>query len=158
MNRKMFLTLLFTIFILIGCNSQSITLTEKSEYEDVIPSYVEIENFSVEMNATVVTSSTHVEEVLLEINNLGTDNVGFGEYYQIEKRQDDGWYKIPFLDNVAFIDIGYFIHPGVSEEMKILTKNLDYHFPTGQYRIIKDFWTDEGVPYTLAYEFNITME
>ncbi|WP_216827470.1 immunoglobulin-like domain-containing protein [Alkalihalobacterium elongatum] len=146
---------LVLLLILVGCHTQPTSLVEESEYEANIFNIIEDKELSIEMNGLV---NKNKNQVILEIKNLGTIPIGFGEYYQIEKHQGEAWYRVPFVENIAFVDIGYLIDPGKTEKMIISLKDLKHALTEGEYRIIKEFWTEEGIPYSLAYEFTIGQE
>ncbi|WP_078381177.1 immunoglobulin-like domain-containing protein [Sutcliffiella halmapala] len=146
--------LLLLILIIVGCTSQESDLQELSEFGSDVPNGIENEHFHMQMNTTSQTYSSNVEQITVVINNLGADMVGFGEYYQVEKLKDGLWYKVPFLESVAFIEIGYMLEAGASTESTLKVKDLDHQLTDGTYRMVKEFWKD-GSKVILAAEFSI---
>lgn len=76
----------------------------------------------------------------------------FGKPYQIEKYIDGTWYKMPFKDGTAFIEIAIMLNSGEIYEEVIDTKVLKYPLTSGEYRISKTFFVNE-MSVTLAVDF-----
>lgn len=128
-------------------------LNKKSE-KGTLTSFFESQDAKVSMNTEKSSYALGVDEIDLEIINSGNKEIGFGEYYTIEKNIEATWYEVPFKNNTAFRDILHVLESQKSDKEKINLNLLKYSFTKGRYRIIREFYSD-GNKIELAAEFNI---
>lgn len=130
-------------------------LNKKSE-KGSLTSGVERQEIKIAMNTERPDYDIGVNEIELEIVNSGKIEIGFGEYYTVEKLINGTWYEIPFKDNVGFDDILHILEPNKNYKEKINTGLMRYTFKEGKYRITKEFYSD-GDKIELAAEFSIKL-
>ena len=128
-------------------------LNKKSE-KGTLTNFFENQYAKISMNTERLSYPLGVDQIDLEIINSGNLEIGFGEYYIIEKNIDNTWYEVPFKDNTAFNDILHVLESQKSDKGKIDLHLLKYSFTKGRYRIIKEFYSD-GNKIELAAEFSI---
>ncbi|WP_423243570.1 immunoglobulin-like domain-containing protein [Clostridium thermarum] len=63
--------------------------------------------------------STSVNEIKVTIRNQDSSNISFSGYYRIEKFQDDSWYVVPFIKDVAFTMESYVLKPAETYEFTL---------------------------------------
>lgn len=83
------------------------------------------------------------KDLTLSIENKTNNEYVYGYEFYLEQENDGKWNNIPFLKDVAFIEIGVILKPmGINNEnIKLETyfRKLD----KGKYRIVKEFYKDE---------------
>ncbi|MFC0472156.1 immunoglobulin-like domain-containing protein [Halalkalibacter kiskunsagensis] len=146
---------IFTL-IMIGCQSQTMELIELSNYEKNLPSFIENEDLVLEMKSAKETYPPTVDEISFKLSNFGPHDVGFVEYYQLEKRINESWYKVPFSEDASsiYIEIDNMLKEKTASEITLKVEDLEYQLTEGEYRMIKEFWSD-GNEAILASEFRI---
>ncbi len=93
-------------------------------------------------------------EVIHAVLHSGTDeSLHFGADWSMEVLRDDGWYRLPFVENACWISIGYELMPGGSFPFEVHTNMLKNPLKEGTYRIIKKI---SGVP--CAAEFTVAKD
>lgn len=140
--------------LMFGCQSDGEkALTDKPATQNLQNStdkqYAKLKMYT---EKSAYTESTDI--ITLQIKNPEANNYEFGEYYTIEKYQDNVWSKLQFKKDTGFNDILYILKPGKIHTQKIYLQGLDYKITKGKYRIIKEF-SSNGNKITLTAEFNI---
>ena len=113
----------------------------------------------VTMTVKKGTTSPTGLTVVIE-NNSGSQCI-YGEYFELEKKINESWYKVPVTidGNYGFHSIGYDLSSGGSKEWEVDWNWLYGSLEPGKYRIIKDILhfqdTGEYDTYYLASEFTI---
>lgn len=155
MKKLLLLIVVFLLPILItGCQqNKEKTLIHKSNKGD-LPSSINKENTKFIMYLNKSKYSLPINEIILEVKNLGSTNIEFGDNYYVEKYQNNLWYEIPFKENVGFNDILHILESHKTYKQKIYLESLDYHLLKGKYRIVKGY-SSNGKKITLAAEFDI---
>lgn len=156
MNKFLLLFVITGLFLvlMVGCQSvEEKALTNKSDKESLQNS-TDKQDMRISMYLGKSKYSLSIDEFTLQIKNSGANNYEFGEYYTIEKYQNNAWYEIPFKKNTAFADILYTLESGKTHSQIIYLQGLDYEITKGKYRIIKDF-SSNGNKITLETEFDI---
>lgn len=73
------------------------------------------------------------------ITNRTTDEQVYGVPFSVEVKQNDAWYQVPFPEEeTAWITIGIILKPNGINADSFSFSQLDYNFPDGQYRLIKE--------------------
>ncbi|WP_062048405.1 immunoglobulin-like domain-containing protein [Bacillus sp. JCM 19034] len=145
-TKWMYFQLVILFLLLASCSSLTLV---KSEYGDLPSKLVE---GAVQITMTVTKQTASSLEV--EIVNSGELEIVSGEYYHIEKFQDDDWYVVPFQDDTVFTDIGYLLESEGVKELSIPLDQLAIDLDEGLYRVSKEFWYD-GQGYIIAAPFEI---
>jgi hypothetical protein len=98
--------------------------------------------------------STSTERITLVIKNaLGVD-IYFGHEPHLEKLIDDQWYVVPLNDKAVWTEEMVVLEGrGMIEESFYLTFYDD--LSKGEYRVIKNFYMDDGSKIMASVEFNI---
>lgn len=155
MKKLLFLLILLgAVFIIIYSLRWTNPELNKKSQKGLLTSSVERQGAKIAMNTERPGYGIGVNEIGLEIVNSGKVEIGFGEYYTVEKLINGTWYEIPFKDNVGFDDILHILEPNKSYKEKINTGLMRYTFKEGKYRITKEFYSD-GDKIELAAEFSI---
>lgn len=128
-------------------------LNKKSDKGD-LSNLIESKDIKITMNSEKSGYDMGVNQIELKIVNSGNNQIGFGEYYTIEKYVNNTWYEVPFKDNRGFDDILHIIKPGKTTKEIIDLSVLKYSLIKGKHRIIKEFYSD-GDKLELAAEFSI---
>ena len=145
--KKIATLILFIIVFFNGCN-----VIEKNENEvtDMKTTNGFESTFYISENSNISLSvkSANNDCLELEISNNTSNTIFWGQWYVIEKLENNTWYQLQEIeleDNVIFgwEDILYSL-----KESDITTENenwTDYYgsLPKGNYRIIKSFFYDE---------------
>ncbi|GGH81893.1 outer membrane protein assembly factor BamE (lipoprotein component of BamABCDE complex) [Pullulanibacillus pueri] len=77
------------------------------------------------------------KELILVIENLGSQQITFGTPYSIEKWHNHHWYVIPLKKNMGFTAIGILLAPQKQYRQSIDKKNLVDPLAKGHYRLVK---------------------
>lgn len=82
----------------------------------------------------------------------------FGEASYLELQSGDGWQRVPFKEDVYWIEIAYILEPGESKEV-VLPLDLFEGLAPGTYRLVKEVYCDdgseEGIRATVSAAFNL---
>lgn len=94
----------------------------------------------------------HVEEdtisskgLTITLTNKTEEEVTYGNYFLLEKMQDDKWYEFPPIlkeDEYGFTAIAHVIEAQSQAEMQVDWKELYGKLGPGDYRIVKDMLVD----------------
>ena len=86
------------------------------------------------------------EAVTVTLQNEGSAQWMYGEYWQLHVLLEDGWYNVPAIPgNWGFIDIGYLLQPGQTVEKTFRLDVMYGDLPAGQYRVVLSGLTAEFV-------------
>lgn len=82
------------------------------------------------------------QSITLILENKTDKEIAYGKEFSLEKEQDGQWYKVPFKEEVAFIEIAMLLKPYESSEEEI---NLSYfkNLQPGKYRVVKTIYLDD---------------
>ena len=102
MKRKISIVIMLIIlsFTVISCGAK--------EYELTLTKNTQIENAD-DIVMTIKDKSD--KELDLVIENKTDDEYVYGYVFELEVEKDENWYRVPFKDNVAFIEIGIILKP-----------------------------------------------
>lgn len=94
-------------------------------------------------------------QVTLVLENKSEQNLGYGEYYEIEIKKNDAWYSINV--ELTFLDILYTMESNQSQELEINWEDSYGALSAGEYRILKKvmFMDDNFEEFYVAAEFTI---
>jgi hypothetical protein len=137
------------------------TSSQSADITDWNPStYETINNFDgVTMTVKKETAASTGLTVVIE-NNSGSQCT-YGEYFELEKKINEIWYKVPVTvdGDYGFDSIGYELSPGDCREWAVDWNWLYGSLEPGKYRIVKDILDFRGTgdydTYYLASEFTI---
>ena len=134
MKRRLSVILILLTFSLIAISCGNMVKTSSGEKDS-----------EIEKSNDIVMSIKEQREkdLTLSIENKTNNEYVYGYEFYLEQEKDGKWNSVPFLKNVAFIEIGIILKPmGINNEnIKLETyfRKLD----KGRYRIIKEFYKDE---------------
>lgn len=160
-GKKITILLLISLLILSGCTSFE-TNRKKNILETVsshgnLPNTFNNGNTAFSMTNDKEAYKLPVDDITLIISNSGSSTVKFGEQRTLEKLQEETWHEIPYSEQFAFTDIGLGLGAKEHLEQKMPLEFLDYELTAGTYRIVKNFYINEGAEeIALAAEFEIT--
>ncbi len=98
------------------------------------------------------TYYTDSAEVKATLKN-GTKQVyTFGEASYLQVKSGGAWKTVPFKEGVAWIEIAYILNPGESKEVS-LSLDLFTSLQPGNYRLVKDVYTEKGEKEQVTAEF-----
>lgn len=91
-----------------------------------------------------------VDSIVVEIKNTSDKEATFGEWYRLERMEEDTWMKVPYNDRIrklieedgvemVFNDLGYIIPPHESRTYSNPTKAYNEKIIPGRYRLSKTF-------------------
>ena len=149
-NMKRFTALLLLISVLVmaltGCNN-TVTMN-KSPYS------ADIQDNRVSMTVKEMDIKVSTDLVTLVMKNaLGVD-IYFGHEPHLEKLIDNQWYVVPLNDKAGWTEEEVVLGGrGTVEEKFYLTFYDD--LSKGEYRVIKNFYMDDGSKIMASVEFNI---
>lgn len=128
-----------------------------------VPAYDKAELELSEYNGTEISSDVLIsfqdeipgaEEVTLTYQNQTGSDYHFTALQRLEARLDGDWYIVP--DSQDFVTMQLLTLPGNSSVEDVFRLEGRYEpLPSGTYRILKDFSTQEGDTLTAAVEFTI---
>ena len=140
MKRKISIVIMLIIlsFTVISCGAK--------EYELTLTKNTQIENAD-DIVMTIKDKSD--KELDLVIENKTDDEYVYGYVFELEVEKDENWYRVPFKDNVAFIEIGIILKPksNNNENIKLdtcfgeLKKGSKWILSSGTPSSDKDFFT-----------------
>ena len=148
---KNLIALFLAIFILFsGCDSKN----KSAGVSNAVISDTEI----LAMNITEVSSTA----IAVELVNDSYCEIGYGEYFWIEFKDDGEWHILAPKDNenFTFIDILYILEKNSSGTWGYVFDYMYGELPEGEYRLVKEFTVfsgkdDSGENITLAAQFKI---
>jgi hypothetical protein len=145
------IALIISVFLYYKFNSDSIL--EKSNVGRLMST---IENSETKLGIFIEENnfSSTINEIPFDIKNYGTSVANFDVSYSVEIFKGDGWYTIPFKENIIFTEEALVLNPGENYRSKINLNSFSYRFTEGKYRIIKEFNVDKR-KVTLALEFEL---
>lgn len=77
-------------------------------------------------------------EITYLVTNNTLEEYVYGVQYAVEILIEGRWYRIPFPENTAWIDIGIILKPEGTNAGSFRLSELDFDFTEGQYRLIKE--------------------
>lgn len=90
----------------------------------------------ITMKTEKSTYKLGTKEIKVYITNNSKKEVYYGLQYEIERLENNNWVRVPFKEQVAFIEIAYIIEPGKIGEQVIALDNLE-QLTFGKYRVVK---------------------
>lgn len=171
----LFICIATFLTLLAGCkvndNRISVVNTESTEIEktssqstditDWNPSTYETVNNFDGVTMTVKKGTATSTGLTVVIENNSSSQCIYGEYFELEKKLNEIWYKVPVTidGDYGFYSIGYDLSPGDCREWAVDWNWLYGSLKPGKYRIIKDVLDFRGTgdydTYYLAAEFTI---
>ena len=106
---------------------------EKNEVYDM--STIKQDSDNVEL--IVLKDTIEATNMVVELKNNTSYNLGYGLDYRIEKRSDKGWTNIEANSNSSTMAVGYTLSARKSVQKKIDWSNKYGALEKGNYRIIK---------------------
>lgn len=82
--------------------------------------------------------SCDIEQINVFIRNNSSASVEYGAEWEMETYRNGVWVKIPFVDNVVWIQPLYSLGAGGTSSFTVHLGILDYAFSDGEYRIVKE--------------------
>lgn len=128
---KKIIALTIPIFFLLSCkqtkNESEKTYNQTKTEDKIVELTIEPKTFKL---------SSLPETVEIKMKNKTSDTITTGDYYQIEKLEEDKWINISPKD-ITFYDIGYDLKPLDNKifEEKLLKNEISYN--SGKYRVEK---------------------
>lgn|GEM_PF-1003514 len=118
----------------------------------LIPSAIGDSAVSDASGVTVYTQSgsypSDTKEIDLYIYNHTGGEIAFGIDWELEVKQGDSWYMIPFKDGVEWIELAQTVADSETGKITVDLSKLDYSLATGKYRVIKNI---NGSYYTAEF-------
>ncbi|WP_404405122.1 immunoglobulin-like domain-containing protein [Jeotgalibacillus malaysiensis] len=153
-HSKVFILLfLFSIFLLSACSNNSVPSDWEASENEVMNDFEGV--------TMIVKDGTVSSEgaTLILTNEADVEGV-YGNYYTLEKKSNDQWYKVPVANkDSAFEDVGYSLPPAGTEEWGAIWKWREGELDKGTYRIIKSITASsengENNRYLLLAEFEV---
>lgn len=90
----------------------------------------------VTMKTEKSTYELGTKEIKVYITNNSKKEFYYGLEYEIQRLENNKWVRIPFKEDVAFIEIACVIEPGKIEGQLITLDNLE-QLALGKYRVVK---------------------
>lgn len=134
MKRRLSVILILLTFSLIAISCGNMVKTSSGEKDS-----------EIEKSNDIVMSIKEQREkdLTLSIENKTNNEYVYGYEFWLEQENDINWKPVPFLKDVAFIEIGIILKPkGINNE-KIKLETYFGKLEKGKYRIIKEFYKDE---------------
>lgn len=143
-------------FLLIGTSACGTNAPEGTlaELQEVPNEYVE-DPFSVVAFTEKETYSKPVDEVVLQIQNSGTETVYAEITYYLEQLYEGSWYRFPHFDPEIVNDILLIADPNDPLEQAIPLYELESPLSPGTYRIVKPLDVGNSEDVLVAAEFVI---
>lgn len=130
-------------------------LEEKSPFGD-LPNEWASEQSSIVLSSHPPAYTVPVKEIIIEIENKGSETISFSHIDYMEKLMDGEWYRVPYAEGTDSIDIELVVKPGHTEVYTLETDFFDYNFTAGLYRIVKPFsFNNNSTDVMLAVEFEV---
>lgn len=145
--KKITTLILFIILFFNGCNVIEGNENEVSDMKTTIG----IEStFDISENSNILLSVKYADNncLELEIENNTSSTVFWGQWYVIEKLENNSWYQLQEIELENNIIFGWedILYSLKESDITIENENWsDYYgsLPKGNYRIIKSFFFDE---------------
>ena len=116
--------------------------------------YADTLQISMKTEKPVYPIGTESVNVILTNKNLSQQNLFFGEYYFVARKQGEQW--IPLHDNSLVHDIGIILKPDGDYRFKARLYPLFNENTSGQYRVYKEVELDgTNKKWYMAAEFKI---
>ena len=116
--------------------------------------YTDTLQISMKTEKPVYPIGTESVNVILTNKNLSQQNLFFGEYYFVARKQGEQW--IPLHDNSLVHDIGIILKPDGDYHFKAKLYPLFNDNTSGQYRVYKEVeFSDINKKWYMAAEFKI---
>lgn len=77
------------------------------------------------------------KKITINIKNNTSEELYYGEAYEIEYLKNNTWYEVPFTNEASFTDIGIILGPNKTNTHEISLDNININLKKGKYRIIK---------------------
>lgn len=128
---------------------------------DLVPTTFETVNDFDGVTMTVKKGTAAPTKLTVAIRNNSSSQCTYGEYFDLEKKINEIWYKVPVTidSDYGFNSIGYDLSSGDDREWAVDWNWLYGSLEPGEYRIIKDILDFRGTgdydTYYLAAEFTI---
>lgn len=107
----------------------------------------------VQIKVSPAVYSGAPESITYSVINNTDSTINFGERYVIDRWHCGAWLEMPYINNMAFNDIQYYLLPGHSSDFHVYLYGDDIDYPEGLYRLRKIF--DNGERLEVAGEFTI---
>ncbi len=101
------------------------------------------------------TYYTDSAEVKATLKNGTKSTYTFGEASYLQVKSGGTWKTVPFKDGVAWIEIAYILNPGESKEVALSLDLFAAPLLPGNYRLVKDVYTEKGEKEQVSAEFLI---
>lgn len=133
---KKTIALIIPIFFLLSCNQAKNKNKEKRNQTVTKDTISEIVELAIKPNTFKLSSLPGTVKV--QMGNNTTDTITTGDYYRIEKLEENEWTNVSPKD-MTFYDIGYDLKPFDNKtfEEKLLKNKINYN--SGKYRIVKNY-------------------
>ena len=116
--------------------------------------YTDTLQISMKTEKPVYPIGTESVDVILTNKNLSQQNLFFGEYYFVARKQGEQW--IPLYDNSLVNDIGILLKPNSDYQFKAKLYPLFNDNTSGQYRVYKEVkFNDTNRKWYMIAEFKI---
>ena len=116
--------------------------------------YTDTLQISMKTEKPVYPIGTESVNVILTNKNLSQQNLFFGEYYFVARKQGEQW--IPLHDNSLVHDIGIILKPDGDYHFKAKLYPLFNDNTSGQYRVYKEVeFNGTNKKWYMAAEFKI---
>ncbi|HZG13421.1 MAG TPA: immunoglobulin-like domain-containing protein [Candidatus Bathyarchaeia archaeon] len=154
---KLLLTVALAAVFAMGCSQQAEeikqSLTKQSAHNE-LPSQLKSKEIHVEIHMDLPNGPSSFDSGLLTIKNDGPGTLTFGAAFTLEKKKNGIWYEVPFVEDLAFVEIALQLEPGGSHQETIKKEQFPYILTQGEYRVVKHFYVD-GKEMILAAPFSI---
>lgn len=91
-----------------------------------------------------------IEKITFLLHNSTSDELCYGEQWRLERKENDGWYVVPYKKDAAWIDLAYLLSPGGTNACTLSLSQFDHRLKNGVYRAIKAVDADH-----VAAEFTV---
>jgi len=108
--------------------------------------------------STLVAMTADAPEVAADASvqftfvNASDTEYAFGLEPHLEIFSEGGWYVIPPREDAAWNDIAMILAPGGTAEYTLDLKFMYEDLPTGQYRLVKELYAEEGTFVTAQFK------
>ncbi|MFK2827025.1 S-layer homology domain-containing protein [Bacillus sp. B190/17] len=96
------------------------------------------------------------EKMALTVKNTSRLTYHFDYHFSLEVKGEDSWYKVPFNKDIVPPAVMNEIRPAESYEQMVYGYIYKLKFKEGEYRLIQNFWQEDGTEIILAIPFEIT--
>jgi|GEM_PF-1560309 len=154
---KLLLAVAFAAILTMGCSQQAEENKQslpKQSVHNELPSQLKSKEIHVEMHMDLPSDASMFDSGLLTITNQGPGTFTFGTAFTLEKKEKGIWYEVPFVEDLAFVEIALQLEPGGSHQETIKKEQFPSILTQGEYRVVKHFYVD-GKEMILAAPFTI---